>query len=97
MREVAALWVRIMTVQERATETNGGMSCQWTSGKERRGRPPVTGPMMEMPCPAKSQIALAAVAPTTTRSEPGKRGVNRRRRKMLAREMMVTSSVGRWM
>src|SRR5438876_11088865 len=96
MREVAALWVRIMTVQEAATETSGGTSCQWTSGKERRGRPPATGPMTEMPCAAKSHIALAVDAATNTNNEPGTVGANRRISNIVARLSEVTSSVCGW-
>src|SRR6266704_1881978 len=97
MREVAALWVRIMTVHEVATETSGGTSCQWTAGNERRGRPPATGPMMEMPCPEKYHIARAVVAATTTNNEPGTLGANRRRSNIVARQTEVTSSVCGWM
>ena len=74
MREVAALWVRIMIAQEPATGARGGMSFQCTSGMPRCGKPPATGPMVAMPCPAKFQAALAAVAPTTASSGTGHPG-----------------------
>ena len=70
-------------------------SLQCTSGNPRCGRPPTTGPMIAMPCPAKSQAALAAVAPTTTNSEPGNFGSESAKRKTVARTAMVTNSVGR--
>ena len=83
MRAVAALWAMIMTKHEAATGSSATVSAQVTSGHASDGRPPGTGPMTAKPRAARSSQALAAIMPTTRTRAAGKRGANRRARRML--------------
>ena len=54
-------------------------SRQLTSGRPSARQPPGNRPMTAMPWPAKSNAALAAIAPTTAKSGPGSRGASLRK------------------
>ena len=84
MRAVAALWAMIMTKHEAATGNSASVSLQLTFGHLSDGSPPGTGPMTAKPRSARLSQALAAIEPTTRTSGAGKRGANRRARRMLA-------------
>ena len=84
MRAVAALWAMIMTKHEAATGSSASVSLQLTFGHLNDGSPPGTGPMTAKPRSARLSQALAAIEPTTRTSGAGKRGANRRARRMLA-------------
>ena len=69
--------------------------------RPRCGKPPATGPMTAMPCAAKSQAALAAIAPATAINEAGILGANRSRMSTPAtttveRPAKADSLEGRW-
>ena len=59
------------------------------------GKPPATGPIVAIPCPAKFHAALAAIAATTATSAPGTLGTKCRSSKTNASTETDKTTVGK--
>ena len=74
----------IITKHDMATGRTASVSLHVTPGSLSEGRPPGTGPTTGKPRAWRWSQALAAIAPTTTISETGTFGANRRPSRMQA-------------